>query len=96
MERMAIVANHMAEVTDWERLLTELWEESSLVPRPEPPAQAEETPLSLKAHMAREEALFIRRTVERCGGDMGKAANALGISRMTLWRKLQAPREGDA
>ena len=96
MERMAIVANHMAEVTDWERLLTELWEESSLAPRPEPPAQAEETPLSLKAHMAREEALFIRRTVERCGGDMGKAANALGISRMTLWRKLQAPREGDA
>lgn len=96
MERMAIVANHMAEVTDWERLLTELWEESSLAPRPEPPAQAEETPLSLKAHMTREEALFIRRTVERCGGDMGKAANALGISRMTLWRKLQAPREGDA
>ena len=25
MERMAIVANHMAEVTDWEQLLLSLW-----------------------------------------------------------------------
>lgn len=90
MERVAIVANHMAEVTDWERLLMELWEESSFNPRPEPPAPAEEAPLSLKSHMAREEAQFVRNTVERCGGDMNSAANILGISRMTLWRKLRA------
>ena len=89
MERVAIVANHMAEVIDWERLLMELWEESSFNPRPEPPAPAEEAPLSLKSHMAREEAQFVRNTVERCGGDMNSAANILGISRMTLWRKLR-------
>ena len=46
--------------------------------------------------MALEEARFIRQAVARCGGDMGKAAHLLGISRMTLWRKLQGLAETNA
>lgn len=93
MERMAIVANHMAEVTDWEQLLLSLWEDPPLEERPMAPSLPEEPdgspPPTLKDHMAREEARFIRQAVARCEGDMGKAAHILGISRMTLWRKLQ-------
>lgn len=100
MERMAIVANHMAEVTDWEQLLLSLWEDPPLGERPMAPPLLEEPgdspPPTLKSHMAREEARFIRQAIARCGGDMGKAAHILGISRMTLWRKLQGVTEEDA
>ena len=98
MERMAIVANHMAEVTDWEQLLLSLWEDPPLEDRPMTPGPAEEPdspPPTLRSHMAREEARFIRQAVARCGGDMGKAAHILGISRMTLWRKLQGIAEAN-
>lgn len=99
MERMAIVANHMAEVTDWEQLLLSLWEDPPLEERPMTPSLPEKTgdspPPTLKSHMAREEARFIRQAVARCEGDMGKAAHLLGISRMTLWRKLQGVAETD-
>ena len=37
MERMAIVANHMAEVTDWEQLLLSLWEDPPLEESPKSP-----------------------------------------------------------
>ena len=47
----------------------------------------------IRENLAREEARFIRQAIEACGGDLGKAASRLGISRMTLWRKLH-PREG--
>ena len=98
MERMAIVANHMAEVTDWEQLLLSLWEDPPLEESPITPSlpQEPEPPLTLRSHMAREEARFIRQAVARCGGDMGKAAHLLGISRMTLWRKLQGLAETNA
>lgn len=100
MERMAIVANHMAEVTDWEQLLLSLWEDPPLEESPIMPSLPQEPedlpPLTLRSHMAREEARFIRQAVARCGGDMGKAAHLLGISRMTLWRKLQGLAETNA
>ena len=100
MERMAIVANHMAEVTDWEQLLLSLWEDPPLEESPITPSLPQEPedlpPLTLRRHMAREEARFIRQAVARCGGDMGKAAHLLGISRMTLWRKLQGLAETNA
>jgi len=100
MERMAIVANHMAEVTDWEQWLLSLWEDPPLEESPITPSLPQEPedlpPLTLRSHMAREEARFIRQAVARCGGDMGKAAHLLGISRMTLWRKLQGLAETNA
>ena len=100
MERMAIVANHMAEVTDWEQLLLSLWEDPPLEERPITPSLPQEPedspPPTLRSHMAREEARFIRQAVARCEGDMGKAAHLLGISRMTLWRKLQGLAETNA
>ncbi len=34
------------------------------------------------------EVMHIRRTVEECGGKLGEAARRLGISRTTLWRRL--------
>lgn len=97
MERMAIVANHMPEVTDWQELLLSLWEDTSLREQSLPNilscASTKESvftaDLSLKNHMAREESRFIRQIIKQCEDDMGKAAHLLGISRMTLWRKLQ-------
>jgi transcriptional regulator of acetoin/glycerol metabolism len=38
--------------------------------------------------LAEMEALYIRRTVDRVGGNLSRAARELGISRSTLWRKL--------
>jgi DNA-binding NtrC family response regulator len=32
---------------------------------------------------------YIRKEIERAGGDIRKAAQALGISRATLYRKLK-------
>ncbi|MCD8084429.1 MAG: AAA family ATPase, partial [Clostridiales bacterium] len=31
----------------------------------------------------------IRQALEQCGGNKGRAADALGIDRSTLWRKMQ-------
>lgn len=33
---------------------------------------------------------YVRQVLTRCGGDLGKAAQELGISRTTLWRRLRA------
>src|SRR5262249_19094661 len=38
---------------------------------------------------------MIFQALEKCGGNQGKAAQALGISRRTLIRKLKAYREND-
>jgi len=39
--------------------------------------------------LAEVEALYIRRAVDQMGGNLSRAAKALGISRSTLWRKLK-------
>ncbi|WP_300801701.1 sigma 54-interacting transcriptional regulator [uncultured Desulfovibrio sp.] len=90
MERLAIVANHMRQVDDWAGLLARIWEVSV-----QEAGQKEYggEPVTLREHLAREEARFIDRTIDACGGDLGRAAARLGISRMTLWRKLH-PKEG--
>lgn len=87
MERLAIVANHMRQVDDWAGLLARIWEVSV-----QEAGQKEYggEPVTLREHLAREEARFIDRTIDACGGDLGQAAARLGISRMTLWRKLHS------
>lgn len=89
MERLAIVANHMRQVDDWAGLLARIWEVSV---QEAGQMGYDGEPVTLREHLAREEARFIRQAIEACGGDLGKAASRLGISRMTLWRKLH-PRE---
>lgn len=89
LERLSIVANHTPGVFDWEKLLMQ-------VRTPELPdgsAAAAETPpqtgLPLKDRLRLVERKIIDQTLLACGQDMGRAARSLGISRMTLWRKLQ-------
>jgi propionate catabolism operon transcriptional regulator len=43
---------------------------------------------SLKAHQAQRERAEIQRVLDECGGDRALASQRLGISRTTLWRKL--------
>jgi len=56
-------------------------------------------PLSGKAPLTRDldelEKQIVFEALERCGGNQGKAAQALGISRRTLLRKLKVYRETD-
>jgi DNA-binding NtrC family response regulator len=56
---------------------------------PGPPASAEEPPLSLAEARDAAERAHIRRVLARCGGRVGEAAGALGISRTTLWERMR-------
>ena len=51
-------------------------------------SDAAEDPSSLKAHQAQRERAEIQRVLDECGGDRTLASQRLGISRTTLWRKL--------
>jgi Tfp pilus assembly protein PilZ len=55
---------------------------------------APETDITLIDGYGQFERQKIFETLERCGGNQGKAALALGISRRTLLRKLKSYREG--
>src|SRR5262249_45223506 len=55
---------------------------AGVVPGPAPALEAEQT-------LAEAERTHIIRTLERCGGNHSRAAEALGIGRTTLWRKLK-------
>ena len=52
-----------------------------------PPREALEVPDGLTLEEL--EMLYIRRTLDRAGGNASEAARRLGISRSTLWRKLK-------
>ncbi len=47
----------------------------------------------LKAHQAQADRAEILRVLQACGGDKALASEQLGISRTTLWRKLQQARD---
>jgi two-component system, NtrC family, response regulator AtoC len=52
------------------------------------------TPLPLKEYLRQQELVYIEQTVEFMGGNKPKAAESLGISPTTLYRKL-SPAEGE-
>jgi transcriptional regulator with PAS, ATPase and Fis domain len=56
-------------------------------PQIEGPAGSTEIPDGLTLEDV--ESMYIRRTVEKTGGNLSRAAKSLGISRSTLWRKLK-------
>ena len=56
--------------------------------RADAPPEPAEASSSLKAHQAQRERAEIQRVLDECGGDRALASQRLGISRTTLWRKL--------
>jgi DNA-binding NtrC family response regulator/Tfp pilus assembly protein PilZ len=54
------------------------------------------SPAKVEGDLSLVERQMIFQALERCGGNQGKAAQALGISRRTLIRKLKVYREDDA
>ena len=59
-------------------------------PQPVPSTQGVSTPVPARARRGRLDASDLRRALERAGGDRRIAAQILGISRTTLWRRLAA------
>ncbi|MFW6087820.1 MAG: sigma-54 interaction domain-containing protein, partial [Myxococcota bacterium] len=53
------------------------------------PRRANRPPTGDRAEHLPSEALRVRNALERAGGHRGRAAAILGISRTTLWRKMQ-------
>ncbi len=51
-------------------------------------------PIPLKDFLHQQEVVYIERTIESAGGDKDKAAELLGISMATLYRKLSPPGQG--
>lgn len=51
-------------------------------------ASASATPLTLKSFMREQELLYINRAIAQAGGDKEKAAESLGVSIATLYRRL--------
>ena len=58
------------------------------------PQSAGKAPLNRDLDQLEKQIVF--DTLERCGGNQGKAADALGISRRTLLRKLKSYRESES
>ncbi len=56
---------------------------------PQPARQASAESRQPSSPLGRAEADAIRRTLSAAGGRIGRAANELGISRTTLWRKMR-------
>lgn len=91
LERFVLLANHVAqrgETPDWGTLLLRGWRPApggKDAGRPDAPAGD----LPLHDQVRAFERGAIAAALARSGQDMGAAAQSLGISRMTLWRKLQ-------
>jgi two-component system, response regulator FlrC len=69
-------------------------EDLKLNPAPQAASASGKAPLSHDLDQLEKQIVF--EALERCGGNQGKAAQALGISRRTLLRKLKAFREAEA
>ena len=88
LERMALIANHTGTAggRDWARLLARVWQGAD--PALEsPPGEA--CAADLRTQVRALERKIIETALAATGQDLGVAARRLGISRMTLWRKLQ-------
>lgn len=92
LERFVLLANQATgngEKPDWGALLLRGW-----APGPAPRADAVGAPqdddLPLHARLRAFERRVIDAALADAGQDMGRAARRLGVSRMTLWRKLHA------
>ena len=90
LERLALIANHTGAGTaggrDWARLLARVWQGAD--PALEsPPGEA--CAADLRTQVRALERKIIETALAATGQDLGAAARRLGISRMTLWRKLQ-------
>ncbi len=88
MERLALVASIMPDA-DWEELLDQIWRPrfSSLENTGGPELRVA-LGGSLKSMTHSLERSAIERLLREHGQDQGKVAELLGISRMSLWRKL--------
>ena len=88
LERLALIANHTGTAggRDWARLLARVWQGAD--PALEsPPGEA--CAADLRTQVRALERKIIETALAATGQDLGAAARRLGISRMTLWRKLQ-------
>ena len=56
---------------------------------PQAPAQAAPAVKDLKSVAKEKEKQYIREMLQACDGNLAQTANRLGISRSTLWRRLQ-------
>ena len=65
-------------------------------PRPAASDPAAPVPTPVSERLDESERAIIERTLARCNGNRTRAAEALGISRRTLLRKLRAYAEADA
>jgi len=63
------------------------------VPTSVPTPTSAPPPPGLKARQAQADRAEILRVLQACGGDKALASEQLGISRTTLWRKLQQARD---
>lgn len=88
LERLALIANHTGAAggRDWAQLLACVWQgqEPALENPPDEACAAD-----LRTQMRTLERKIIETALAATGQDLGAAARRLGISRMTLWRKLQ-------
>ena len=95
MERLALVMTMLPD-TPWEALLEQVWQHhrsaAACLDKGAAATAALQVPLqgSLKSMTRTLERNAIRRLLAEHGNDQGKVAKMLEISRMSLWRKLQA------
>lgn len=92
-ERLAIgcIALHgVPSPDDLQRLLPELYGPRLVDGGPRPPATTVFGATELKAVTRQTEKAHLQTVLSECAGNQAEAAQRLGISRATLWRKLRA------